>query len=125
MAIAIDPERAHRYTLPADRSKECATVFFIKPLTGPDARVAMRVEGSEDMAALIYDIVLMTLVGWEGFLLGDGTEVPFELEERLVQGKRRKVPNEASMRRLDALTISELAQAAMDFSRLTAGEAKN
>ena len=125
MPIAIDPERAHRFILPDERGNACPTVFLLRPLSGPDAKLAMRITPNTDNAELIYDIATICLAGWESFCTSDGAAVAFETEERVVLGKKRVVPKDSTMRRLDATTIGELALAATDMSRLTIVEAKN
>lgn len=125
MPIAIDPDRAHRYILPEERNQSCPTVFLLRPLCGPDARLAINLEAGGNHSEAIYDIVSICLMGWENFATADGVLVPFESEERVVRGKKRTVAKDSSMQRLDAHVIGELFVAAITYSRLTKTEAKN
>lgn len=126
MPIAIDPDRAIPYVLKAERGKANATTFLLKPLCGSDAKLGIRL-GLEPQgrAEGIYDIARIALSGWSGFCDEAGVEVPFALEEQVVQGRRRKVASESSMQRLDAAVIGELADAAIDYATLSANDVRS
>lgn len=126
MTVAIDPDLVVEYVLPRDRGSKQPTKFHLKPLSGPDARIAIAgaVGTADDKADAYYDALRISLVGWSNMQRKDA-DVPFETVNELVRGKRRMVPTEATMKCIGPEDIMLLANAASDYAHLTSDEVKN
>lgn len=127
MPIALDPMATFSYILKEERAKPgLQTKFFLRPLTGADAKLVMRAANAEESTSdALFDAVTICLAGWECFCDAIGKEVPFETEERVVRGRKRVVVKASSMDRLNANTITELATAISNFNGLTPDDVKN
>ena len=111
MAIIVDPDVPKEFVLPADgkKPKKDQTVFLLKPMSGREfAKIAGAMASAQEEPEKIYDLLKVSVVGWEGLKNSSGAEVPFSIDS------------------IDLLPVdmaSALAEASISLSGLTPEEA--
>ena len=113
MAVIVDPDIPLEFVLPEDRKKpkKDQTVFRLKPLTGREfAKLAGSLALAQENPEKIYDLLRVTLIGWDRLKNSSGSEVEYTSDA------------------VDLLPIdiaSVLADAAIKLAGLTPEEAGN
>jgi hypothetical protein len=144
MVIPIDISETKDYVLKSDRSNppESQTVFKIGVV---DVLTRAKIEdlylrwsynkkgGADDQATALFsqndlnlDIVRFGLKGWSNFVRKDGTDAPFEMSSRGIQGlPPRSVIDDKSLRYLASEWVAELAEAIRKFNSIDEDTRKN
>lgn len=87
MPLALDPESKFKLVLKSDADKPEGQqpAFIFKHLTGRQWRQLGEkydsledIDGTADCADLIYECVLMFMVGWENMKDREGKDIPFD-----------------------------------------------
>jgi|LWDU01.1.fsa_nt_gi hypothetical protein len=111
MAIIVDPDIPKDFVLPSDekKPKKDQTVFQLKPMTGREfAKIAGVLAMAQEEPEKIYDLLKISVVGWERLRSSSGGDVPFSIDS------------------IDLLPIdiaSTLAEASLQLSGLTPEDA--
>jgi hypothetical protein len=144
MVIPIDIAETKEYVLKVDRGNpaENQTIFILGVV---DVLTRAKIEdlylrwsynqkgGDDDQATakfsqndLNLDIVRFGLKGWKNFLLKDGSDVPFTMVSKGIQGLHpRQVIDDKGLRYLAAEWVAELADAIRKFNSIDDDTRKN
>lgn len=138
MVIAITPDKEREYVLRHERTlpEEQQTRFRIRTLTTRERtslqdRQAVFMQATGEMLHKTGTYALETLrcglVGWSNLKNSEGSDVPFETEEkkRNVAGILRRPVTDSCIDMLAAEYVDELAAAIHDFSRLGEDDTKD
>lgn len=83
MAIIVDPDIPMDFVLPSDakKPKKDQTIFQLKPMTGREfAKIAGAIAAAQEDPEKIYDLLKVSVVGWERLRSSSGGDVPFSID---------------------------------------------